>query len=115
MLEEEDAVKEDGEDSQEELDYIEPTAATEEVPLPRGMMVDEHVQNLLQDRERASSEVKANIDDAPSLSGLPLPVEIHLRAVLDERDDGFVIPCKSESTERLRESCLCRLYFDNAV
>jgi len=115
MLDHKDAIEENSEDSQEELDNIESISTTKETPFSCIVMIDKHIQDLLQDRQTASSEVKKDVDDAPSLSWLSLPIQIDLRTVFDEWDQSLVVTSKSECAEGLREASLCRFKCQHSV
>lgn len=58
----------------------------------------------MQDRQTSPSEIKKDVDDAPTLSRFPFPIQVDLRAIFDKRDESFIVPSQSERAEGLREA-----------
>lgn len=80
VLEEKDGVEEDRGDRQDKLDCVEGPWLEER------LIQRNRVQSLLKKGKRATGQVKQDVFKRPAHCALPLPVQVHLRQVLDKGD-----------------------------
>lgn len=100
MLEHEDQVKENRQNTKDKLDDVEArvrVVLVREDWLVKSNGVDSH----LDEGAKTSGEVKHYVDQTPADSALALPVQVNLRNVLDEGDASLTVAAHSDGTPLL--------------